>query len=263
MISLGIGESRFQQVRTVADLEEAMTPVGSAPPVAASEEIPDWPRSTAARAIRNASLATWILPLGRLFMRTRVTGLEHLKELEPPVIFAANHQSHLDAPAILSALPFRWRSRVAIAASKEFFAPHFHPEKYGLGRRLSSGLSYFLASLFFHAFPLPQREAGAMGALQHAGRLLSDGWCVLIFPEGERSGTGEILPFQPGIGMMASRLAVPVIPVRLEGLDRILHKSWKMARPGRASVRFGKPMQLEGDDYADLARQVEEAVREL
>ncbi len=263
MVKLGISESRFQQARTVADLEDVRVPVESAPPGPARDEIPQWPRSAWARAIRDASLATWILPLAHLFVRLRVTGLEHLKELQPPVIFAANHQSHLDAPAILSALPFRWRRRVAIAASKEFFSPYFHPEQHGLVRRLGSGLAYFLGSLIFHAFPLPQREAGTMVALQHAGRLVSDGWCVLIFPEGERTNAGEIHSFLPGVGMMASRLGVPVVPVRLEGLEKILHKRWKMAHPGRASIRFGSPLQLQGDNYAALARKVEEAVREL
>ena len=63
--------------------------------------------------------------------------------------------------------------------------------------------------------------------------------------------------------MIASRLQIPVVPVRLEGVDRVLHTSWKMARPGRCSVTFGAPMRLTGDDYAALARQVEEAVRRL
>jgi long-chain acyl-CoA synthetase len=63
--------------------------------------------------------------------------------------------------------------------------------------------------------------------------------------------------------MMASKLNVPVVPVRLEGLDRILHQSWKMARPGRATIKFGKPLRLAGDDYAALAKQVEDAVRAL
>jgi long-chain acyl-CoA synthetase len=138
---------------------------------------------------------------------------------------------------------------VAIAASKEFFT----------GRRLS----YYLASLFFHVFPLPQREAGAIDALRHAGKLIGEGWCVLIFPEGQRSDAGEIRSFQPGVGMMASKLGVPVVPVRLEGLDRILHKGWHMARRGRASVKFGAPLRVDGDDYQALARQVEAAVRDL
>jgi long-chain acyl-CoA synthetase len=63
--------------------------------------------------------------------------------------------------------------------------------------------------------------------------------------------------------MMASRLGVPVVPVRLEGLDRILHQNAKMATPGRAVVKFGKPLRLEGENYAALAKEVEAAVRAL
>ena len=106
-----------------------------------------------------------------------------------------------------------------------------------------------------------------MDALRYAGRLISEGWCILIFPEGERTEEGEIRPFQPGVGMMASRLAVPVVPLRLEGVDRILHQSWRMARPGRARIKFGAPLRLnrdnDGDDYPSLARRVEAAVRAL
>jgi 1-acyl-sn-glycerol-3-phosphate acyltransferase len=56
---------------------------------------------------------------------------------------------------------------------------------------------------------------------------------------------------------------VPVVPVRIDGLDRVLHPTWKMARPGRVQVRFGAPLTLAGDDFGALARQVEEAVRGL
>jgi len=102
-----------------------------------------------------------------------------------------------------------------------------------------------------------------MEALRYAGRLISEGWCVLIFPEGDRTDAGEIHTFQPGVGMMASRLAARVVPVRLEGLDRILHKSWRMAKPGRARIAFGAPLSLDGDDYTSLAQRVEAAVRDL
>jgi 1-acyl-sn-glycerol-3-phosphate acyltransferase len=63
--------------------------------------------------------------------------------------------------------------------------------------------------------------------------------------------------------MIASRLSVQVVPVRIEGLDKVLHQTWRMARPGRVRVAFGKPMALAGEDYEALARQVEEAVRGL
>ena len=63
--------------------------------------------------------------------------------------------------------------------------------------------------------------------------------------------------------MIASRLNVPVVPVRIEGLDKVLHPTWRMARPGRVRVAFGAPLTLTGENYEDLARRVEEAVRSL
>ncbi len=63
--------------------------------------------------------------------------------------------------------------------------------------------------------------------------------------------------------MIASKLGVPVVPVRIEGLDRVLHRTWKMARMGRVRVRSAPPIQLAGDNYLALAREVEAAVRKL
>jgi 1-acyl-sn-glycerol-3-phosphate acyltransferase len=110
---------------------------------------------------------------------------------------------------------------------------------------------------------LPQREAGARHTLRYIGELFGEGTSLLIYPEGKRTMAGEIQPFRAGIGMIGARLGVPVVPVRLEGLDRVLHQQWKMARPGRVRVAFGAPLQLDGEDYEALARRVEDAVREL
>ncbi len=259
MMELGVPEAAFTAARNVADLERH--DVVAAKPEAF--DFPRWNRSAWIRWIRNVSLATWILPIGRIFAWVKAEGLENLEGIEGPVIFAPNHQSHLDVPAILMALPYSWRRRVAPAMSKEFFDAHFHPERYSLWKWFTSSLNYYLSTLFFNAFPLPQREAGAIDALRYTGELAGDGWCPLIFPEGKRTEHGELFPFQAGVGMMASRLGIPVIPVRLVGLNQILHHSHRMARPGRARVIFGKPLKLEGDDFRGLAQQVEKAVREL
>ena len=171
------------------------------------------------------------------------------------MIFAPTHQSYMDVPAILAALPAKWRYRVAPAMSKEFFREHFH------GRSFRNSLSYYLAALVFNAFPIPQREAGALETMRYMGELANEGWCVLIFPEGRMTDSGEIAPFQPGIGMLGSKLGIPVVPVRLTGLDRVLHRTWSMARPGRVTVRFGAPLRLQGEDFRALAKQVEDAAR--
>ena len=198
-----------------------------------------------------------------MFAWIHVDGLQNLRTVKGPVIFAANHQSHMDVPVILAALPGKWRRRVATAMAKEFFKAHFFPEGYSRGKRFTRSLEYYLSAAFFNTFPLPQREAGARQTLRYTGGLISSGFSVLIFPEGKRTEHGEIAPFRPGVGMMASRLRVPVIPVRLDGIDRVLHHTWKMATPGPVRVIFGAPMQLTGDDYVDLTGQVETAVRKL
>jgi long-chain acyl-CoA synthetase len=272
---LTVDEGRFAAARTVGDLEElvragaldvqegpGVTPV-RVPSAAEPIDFPTWNRSAAARALRRLSLPTWILPLARPFMSLEVEGLEHLTDIKVPVILAANHQSHLDTPAILQVLPPRWRYRVAPAMAKEFFQAHFHPKDFDWKARLPNSVNYYLASLFFNAFPLPQREAGTRQTLRYIGNLINEGYSVLIFPEGKRTDAGEINPFRAGVGMIASRLAVPVVPVRLQGLDRILHQKWKFPQRGKARVAFGPPMLLTGSDYADLARRVEEAVRRL
>ena len=226
-------------------------------------DFPTWNRSWPARTIRRASLATWILPIGRLFAWLRVEGREHLDAVTGPVIFAANHQSHMDTPVILMALPPRWRYRTSTAMAKEFFKAHFFPEQYGRVAWLTNSLNYYLAALFFNAFPLPQREAGARQTLQYIGDIIAHDSSVLIFPEGKRSDAGEVGRFMPGVGMIAARLGVSVVPVRIDGLDKVLHHTWRMARPGRVRVAFGTPLHLTGDDYETLAKQVEDAVRNL
>jgi long-chain acyl-CoA synthetase len=262
-----VDEAQYASAKTVGDLEALTRPLdtGLARPATIAEPIdfPAWNRSWLARTLRRASLPTWILPLARLFMRLEVHGLERLETVQGPVIFAANHQSHFDTPAIFQALPARWRYRLAPAMAKEFFKAHFFPEQYGRGAWATNSANYYLASLFFNAFPLPQRESGTRQTLRYIGELVTAGFSVLIFPEGRRNPDGSIGVFQPGAAMIAARLGVPVVPVRLDGLDRILHPTWKFPVRGTAHLWFGEPLFLEGSDYAELSRRLEAAVQSL
>jgi long-chain acyl-CoA synthetase len=240
MVALGMDEAEISSVST-----EDVT------------DFPVWNRGGLARAARRIFLPGFLLPLNRIFAHVHAHGLENLANLEPPVIFAANHQSYMDVPGILDALPARWRYRVTPAMRKEFFEQHFH------GRSFTNSLNYYLSALFFNAFPIPQREPGALATLRYIGELSHDKWCLLIFPEGKMTRNGEIAPFQPGVGMIASKLGIPVVPIRIQGMDHVLREGWKMARPGRVDITFGEPLRLTGEDYLGLARQVEAAVRKL
>lgn len=224
---------------------------------ASAAEFPTWNRSLLARAARRVLLPGFLLPLTRIFAHVHAEGLRNLEGLTPPVIFAANHQSYMDVPAILAALPPRWRYLVAPAMRKEFFEAHFH------GRSFSNSLNYYLSTWLFNCFPIPQREPGALETLRYMGELANEKWCVLIFPEGIMSGEGQIAPFQPGVGMMASKLEIPVVPIRIDGMNRVLNPAWKMARMASVRIAIGPPLHLEGTDYLALARQVEAAVRAL
>ena len=257
-------ESAFATARTVADLRALVEGAATAEAGSAHAlDFPGWTLSWPARVVRQALQFTLVLPLTRFFARITVHGAEHLAELTGPVVFASNHQSHIDTPVILAALPLAMRRLVAPAMAKEFFRAHFHPADYPFQARAKASTLYFLASLAFNAFPLPQREAGARDTLRYIGRLTSAGYSILIFPEGARGETGTLKPFRPGVAMIGSRLDLPVVPIRLDGADSVLHPSWKMARRGPVAVRFGAPIVSRGDDYAALARGLEETVKRL
>jgi long-chain acyl-CoA synthetase len=258
-----IDEGRFSEVSAIGDLKQLVERSSTSEAVDEPVEFPAWNRKWPVTLIRRLSQATWILPLARAFAHTRVEGLEHLRNLAGPVVFASNHQSHMDVPVILAALPGRWRAQVAPAMAKEFFKAHFFRNGFSWRERFTNTLNYYLAAFYFNAFPLPQREAGARQTLQYIGDLTGDGWSILIFPEGLRSPTGDIKPFRGGIGMIGSRLEIPIVPVRIDGVDALLPVGGSFVRPGRVRVAFGAPLRLRGTDYAALAAVVEQAVRRL
>lgn len=255
-LDTSVDEALLTGARTVSELSEIRTPPSTS-------EFPAWNRIWLAKIIRNVALSTAWLPLTRLFAHAHVSGREHLASLRGPVIFAPNHQSHLDTPLILSALPARYRYRIAVAMWKEYFDAHFSPERHTRYERFRDSLTYGLVAMFFNAFPVPQTEAGARQSLRYIGDLVNENWSILFFPEGERTEAGEIKSFQPGIGLMAGRLGVPVVPIRLRGVEKILHRHKYWPRPGHVEIAFGAPLHLKGEDYTALARQVEEAVRAL
>jgi long-chain acyl-CoA synthetase len=204
------------------------------------------------------------LPLFRHYIPLTVHGLENLEGLKPPVIFAANHTSHLDTPAVFAAFPESWRRRLAPAARQEQFLGFFDAKRSSWQETLSGTLQYFFAALFFSVYPLPQRMSGVRRALRTTGELVSRGYCPLIFPEGHRTEDGRMHAFQPGVGLMAVRLRIPVVPIFLRGLYEVysVHDSWPKAGP--VDVFIGAPLEFDPHtDYASAAAEVERAIRKM
>jgi long-chain acyl-CoA synthetase len=204
-----IDEAAFAAATTVGDLE-ALTgrPLDAA---AAAEtrpqarprrdvRLPAWNRAAGPRDPARQPRRRGSCPASRPWVTLDVKGLEHLDRLAGPVIFAANHQSHLDGPAILRGAAPPLAIPGGPAMLKEFFKAHFYPASTRSERRFTNSLNYYLASLFFNAFPLPQREAGTRQTLRYIGDLVGDGYSLLIFPEGKRTDGGGDHPLPAGRG---------------------------------------------------------------
>ena len=225
---------------------------------------PRWARALPFRLSRAALLDVVILPMVRELVRLRVEGIENLAGVSPPVIFVANHTSHFDTAVIYCALARPWRRRLAPAMSQDFFRPLFEPQRFPRELFWKATGQFLLACGLFNAYPLPQKMGGTRRALRYTGELIDRGYCPLVFPEGERSSGGGMLPFKSGIGLMARRLGVPVVPIHLQGVYEIysMHHEWP--QPGRVTVRVGPALRFApSGDYLQAARVAEQAVLDL
>ena len=93
--------------------------------------------------------------------------------------------------------------------------------------------------------------------------VFSNGWCMLIYPEGTRTPDGNLLPFKKGPFMVAVQTGLPILPVTTNGAFRILPKKKIAFRPGRMSVTIAKPIITEGlteNDVPMLMEQTRKAI---
>lgn len=205
---------------------------------------PRWGRSWPARAIRLGFQQMLLFPLqASVCGPLRIEGREHLDGLASPVIFVANHASHLDTPTVLAALPPALRPRVAVAAAADYFYRD---------RRLGA-----VATLAFNTFPFVRRGS-PRASLAACRELIEDSWSILLYPEGTRSTTGVLGPFKRGVGLLARVLGVPVVPIAIDGTAGVLPKGRVCPRPGPLRVRIGAPIlvppDIDSDTATDLVR---------
>jgi len=259
-----LDERRFAEVSSVDELNALLRDAGDQTARIERTLLPRWTRTFPLRAFRFIFFQAAVIPLFRGLLTLRVNGLENLQNLKPPVLFASNHQSDLDAPAVFTALPRRWRYRLAPAMSQDYFRAWIEPRGTSFKERLSMMFQYFLATGLFNAYPLPQRMAGVRRALKYTGELIDKGYCPLVFPEGIRTPDGVLHPFKTGIGLMATHLRATVVPIHLSGLFEIYPANASWPKRGPVRVQIGAPLHLEEEhDELTATRAIENAVHRL
>jgi long-chain acyl-CoA synthetase len=170
----------------------------------------------------------------------------------------------VDAGFILTALPARLRHRVATATGGEALEALRTPAPdRGFFSRIYDRARWILGVSLLNLFPLP-REAGFRRSFAYAGEAVDRGYSVLVFPEGRHTTDGTINSFRAGIGLLASNLGIPVLPMRIDGLFEVKQAGRRFAAPWRIRVRIGTPMQFApGTEPQEIAALLQKAVTDL
>jgi long-chain acyl-CoA synthetase len=193
----------------------------------------------------------------------RVSGQENLRGLRGPVLVVCNHIAGVDVGFVQTALPGRFRHRLATATGGEALETlRTPPPGRGLLGRAYDRVQWILGVSLLNLFPLP-REAGFRESFAFAGESVDRGYSILVFPEGRHTTDGKIGPFRAGVGLLAKNLAVPIIPMRIDGLFELKKAKRKFARPGKIRVKIGAPIRFPRDTApeqiaAELQRRVED-----
>lgn len=178
----------------------------------------------------------------KVLFRLKVRGREYIPK-RGAFILASNHVSYLDPVAVGVACP---RKLNFMAKDDLFINPW--------SSRFFSDLGVFAV----------KRDSADLSALKDAMRRLNNGEALVIFPEGSRSVNGKFFQPQAGIGFLAAKLNVPVIPAFVKGTERALPKGAKFLKPAKISVCFGKEIPIERRmPYQDIARSIMENIRHL
>ena len=238
-------ESQLSPEMTVRCLE-ALVEEGSRNPPMMS--FPGWGMQWWCRILRGFLQRVVIFPVVSLPYKLKVVGRENLEGITGPLLFASNHNLGLDNPLIIKAVPLEWRRRMAVAGAADLW---------------KNPVWWIMNPLLGNAFPLA-KEGSVRPSLENMGKIMDDGWSVLIYPEGELTVGGPIKPFMNGTGLVAVEGRTPVVPLRLYIHRLGFPVRFPVLRRGRVEVRLGEPLSFSpGTDYQDATSAIEEAVKSL
>jgi long-chain acyl-CoA synthetase len=259
-----INETQFANAQSAADLERLIAQNSAR---LSDYAYPRWTQRAPVRLIRTAVYYALTWPATLLLAHARILGREHLTNRKGPFLFVANHTTRrADIGLVLIALPARFRHRLAAAMGGEQLRTFRHPPpEWFFAKRWLWRLNYFLVISLFNVFPLPQLS-GFRESFRYAGESVDRGYSILVFPEGiinERDNP-DMIPFQPGIGLLATNLNIPVIPMRIDGLWQMQKERRRLAHPGEVVVHIGAPVSFPPNTPpAEIASRLHSLVRSL
>lgn len=176
-------------------------------------------------------------------VKVSVTGLENVPR-DKAVLFLSNHQGAFDIPAIQSVLPvhFLWVAKKSL----------FKVPVVGWSMSLTGYISIDR-----------DNPAEALKSMEEASERMSEGVSVVIFPEGTRSETGALLPFKRGAFMLAKKSGVPIVPVAIQGTNRIKKKGSFLVNPAKVRISIGRPIPIGASDEKELRNMTKRQIEEM
>jgi 1-acyl-sn-glycerol-3-phosphate acyltransferase len=182
----------------------------------------------------------------RLFYRFRIVHRERVIQ-NGPVILAMNHQSFLDPPLAGNARD----DAIFYLAKKSLMKVPF--------------LGWLLPKLNVIPVDLDGNDRSALKALI---RILRNGDCTLVFPEGSRTPDGQLQPAEPGLGLVIAKTKAPVVPMRIFGAHEVWPIHGKLRFSGRITIVVGEPIHFSDAElagggkelYTQLSQRVMDAI---
>ena len=179
-------------------------------------------------------------------IKVRVDGEEHIP-LDRSAVYCANHQSNVDPPILFDRL---------------------HPRMHIVYKAEINAIP-LLARAFRHGgfVPIDRRnKEAAMRSLEAGAGSIQSGNSFLIFPEGTRSRTAQLLPFKKGGFLMALKAQAPIVPVAIQGGRDAMRRGSRIIHPVHVSIRVGEPIETAGMDMSQrdvLIARVRARIEEL
>jgi 1-acyl-sn-glycerol-3-phosphate acyltransferase len=182
------------------------------------------------------------LALALTGIRYRVAGREHVPNRA--AVYCANHQSNVDPPVLFDAV---------------------HPRLHILYKHEIESIPILARAFRMGGFiPVDRRnKEAALRAIDAGAGSIRSGNSFLIFPEGTRSRTDELLPFKKGGFVMAIKAQAPIVPVAVQGGRAAMRRGSWIIRPVTVSVRIGRPVETAGATLADREGVIADVRRQI